>query len=106
MPTLEQELLDRLPESMQRAQAAIETDEVREMVKRLADFNLGVCMPHMHPAPGEFVDLPPEMVAVERKTEFVSHAEAEGTLPVAWRWNDGVVTVARNCHINMRPCEG
>jgi hypothetical protein len=93
---------------MRAAQEAIETGEVQAMMKRLAEFNLGVCMPHMHPQPGQFVDLPANMVAVERKTEFVPHSEAEGTLPVAWRWDEaaGAVVVARNCHINMRPCEG
>lgn len=99
------EMLDRLPEWARTAQEAVATDEVQVMIKRLADFNLAVCMPHMHPADGEsgreMTALPLDVVQVERNlvNTFVpaDEADADDLLPVAWRWADGLVVCANTC---------
>ncbi len=96
--------LDRLPEELRIAQEAIETDEVQEMVRRLAKYNLGVYMPHLHETGEGFYPLPSEMIAVEENmiTRFISRKEAANDphrLPVAWRWIDdeAKVSVAAKC---------
>lgn len=99
-------MIARLPAWAQTAQEAIDTQEVQDMIKRLGDFNLAVCMPHMHPeGPGgtgrEMTELPPAVVQVERDlvNTFVPASEAtdDDLLPVAWRWEDGVVACAQTC---------
>jgi len=96
-----------LPESMRAAQRAVRTPEVREMIERLAEHNLGVCMPHMHPEAGEFAELPGDTVSLEQKSSFVPVADLDpvNTLPVAWHWKDGAVAVAGSCHILQRKCD-
>src|SRR3712207_3069076 len=82
-----------LPESMRIAQRAVRTPEVQEMIRKLADHNLGVCMPHMHPEGGGFAELPADRISLERKSSFIHASEADpvNTLPVAWHWKDGQV---------------
>lgn len=99
---------DEFPESLQVAQRAIESDEVRDIMKKLAKYNLGVCMPHMHVRGGDFVDLPSGTVAVEDRTDFLPAAESteQGALPVAWRWHNGQVEATGSCHVQQRKCDG
>lgn len=97
--------LNNLPESLQIAQKAIETEEVQEIIKQLAKYNLGVCMPHMHTNKNGFVELPKDMIQVERQlvTSFVHSSEVDDKtmIPVVWRYIDGVVVSASSC----RMCE-
>lgn len=59
-----------LPEELQMAQRAIELPEVKEMLKKLSQYNLGIYMPHMHDAEtGAFMPLPPEITQVEDDLE-------------------------------------
>jgi hypothetical protein len=97
--------LNNLPESLQLAQKAIDTEEVQEIIKQLAKYNLGVCMPHMHTNNNGFVELPKDMIQVERQlvTSFVHSSEVDDKtmIPVVWRYIDGVVVSASSC----RMCE-
>jgi hypothetical protein len=93
--------LNNLPESLQVAQKAIDTEEVQEIIKQLAKYNLGVCMPHMHTHNNGFVELPKDMIQVERQlvTSFVHSSEVDDKtmIPVVWRYIDGVVVSASSC---------
>ena len=99
--------LAELPETMRVAQRAVQTPEVQGMIRQLAEYNLGVCMPHMHPEAGEFVDLPADMVSLEQKSSFIPKSDVDpvNTLPVSWHWKGGEVTVAGSCHILQRKCD-
>lgn len=88
------------------AQEAIHLPEVQAMIKRLADFNLAVSMPHMHATDDDgverMVEMPAGTVQVERNlvNTFVPASvveEEEGLLPVAWRYEDGIVACAQTC---------
>jgi hypothetical protein len=96
-----------LPPSMLKAQEAIHTPEVQQIIKELSKYNLAVTMPHMH-VTGDFQEIPADIVQVEVKSDFLPVAEVEalGTLPVTWRWHEDRVIVAGNCHINQRKCDG
>ena len=48
-----------------KAMQAIELPEVRDMLRRLAEYNLGICIPHMHRPDLDFDVLPPDTVQVE-----------------------------------------
>jgi len=55
-----------LPEELQVAQSAIDLPEVKEMLKKLSRYNLGIYMPHMHDEEtGAFQPLPPGITQVE-----------------------------------------
>lgn len=56
----------RLPKELQVAQSAINLPEVKEMLKKLSQHNLGIYMPHMHDEQtGAFKPLPPGITQVE-----------------------------------------
>jgi hypothetical protein len=58
--------LSQLPEELQVAQNAINLPEVKEMLKKLSQYNLGIYMPHMHDEEsGAFKPLPPGITQVE-----------------------------------------
>ena len=85
-----------LPDSMIKAQESINLPEVQEIIKKLSEFNLGVCMPHFHEeVSGNFQELPKDVVQIEAdmQVSFANQStlnEIKG-IPVAWRWiNDGV----------------
>ena len=87
---------------IQRARDSIDLPEVREIMKRLADFNLGVYIPHMHRPDLDFATLPPDTVQVEegRQVRWISRAELESlpnSIQVAWRWVDNGVTSGAEC---------
>lgn len=104
--TIEEQHMNELPESMQIAQKAIRTKEVQDIIKKLADYNLGVTMPHMHHVEGEFSELPTGMISLEQKSDFILEKDADpvNTLPVSWRWKDGKVVTAGSCHILRIRC--
>lgn len=55
-----------LPKELQVAQNAINLPEVKEMLKKLSQYNLGIYMPHIHDEDtGEFHPLPPGITQVE-----------------------------------------
>lgn len=93
------EIVATMPKELQRAQAAIELPEVQEMMQRLAQYNLAVCMPHMHTDEEDFSVLPDDMLQVEKncvvefaERETVSEVES---VAVAWKWVDnGVISGA------------
>lgn len=95
-----------LPNALSVAQAAIHLPEVQEMLRRLAKFNLGIFMPHMHDRfTGEFQLLPDEVVQVESATnvsfEPFQHitGEASQFLPVGWVSRSGVPTPVAVCEM-------
>jgi hypothetical protein len=96
--TIETELV--LPQEIKMGLEAISLPEVQEIMKRLAKYNLGICLPHMHnEQTGAFENLPADMVQVESGLEvnFQESSTLEGLdgLPVAWRWQqNGSITSA------------
>lgn len=92
-------IIESMPETLRKAQASIELPEVREMMKKLAEYNLGVCMPHTHTESEDFAELPVNVIQVEEnlRVEFVDRSSPRSSkgVPVAWRWvDDGVVAGA------------
>lgn len=58
--------LGLLPKELQVAQSAIDLPEVKEMLKKLSQHNLGIYMPHIHDEEsGDFKPLPPGITQVE-----------------------------------------
>lgn len=75
-------------------------------LKQLAEYGLGVCLPHMHdPITGEMVPLPPNMVQTEAnlKVSFVDRARVDDRqVPVAWLWDQELKTV-QHCAVCQPP---
>jgi hypothetical protein len=91
-----------LPDELRRAQEAIGFPEVQDMLKRLAKYNLGICMPHIHDEErGGFHPLPADTVQLEDdlKVRFVKRDEAERikAVPVGWQWHDDGVNAMAVC---------
>ena len=81
---------------------AIKTKEVQDIIKQLAKFNLGVCVPHMHSSTFDFAALPEDVVQVEEdcKVSWVPRGALEtspGAISVAWRWHDDGIHAAAKC---------
>ncbi len=81
--------------------AILEEAEIQEIAKKLAQWGLGIAMPHMHTAKEDFAGLPDDIVQVET-AGVVSfrprkEAEAAGLIPVGWRWHDQGLTVVAGC---------
>ena len=95
-----------LPKALRTAQAAIHLPEIQEMLRRLAEYKLGIFMPHMHDEhTGEFQVLPDEVMQVESGLE-VSFQPAEEIanqtdrfLPVGWVWRAGASTPLAVCEM-------
>ncbi|PZP51931.1 MAG: hypothetical protein DI598_01975 [Pseudopedobacter saltans] len=95
-------IFERLPLPLREAQEAIELPEVQEIMKQLAKYNLGVCMPHFHNEEnGDFMELQNGIIQMERdlQVRFMTQAEAKqiNSVPVAWRWQDDGVTASAIC---------
>ena len=95
-------LSTRMAPEIERAFASIELPEVKEIMKRLAEFNLGVCVPHMHRPDLDFASLPSDVVQVEEnlRVRWVMRdtlTSLPNSVPVAWRWIDNGVTSAAEC---------
>ena len=74
------------------------------MLRRLAQYDLGVCMPHIHDElTGDFAPLPPGFMQVESglKVSFESSGDvatrAETFVPVGWAWRDGASVPVAAC---------
>ena len=76
---------------------AVNLPEVQALIKELSNYNLAVCVPHMHRPDIDFDVLPENTVQVEEncRVSWVLREELElmkGHVPVAWRWvNNGIV---------------
>ena len=95
-----------LPPCLLSAQEAIHLPEVQEMLHRLAAYQLGIYMPHMHDARlGTFLPLADEVTQVESGLEvsFRPSAaivkETDGYLPVGWVWRDGAPATSSVCEM-------
>ena len=91
-----------LPEELESAIAAIDLPEVQAMMKKLARFNLGVCLPHKHAEEtGDFILLPDDEIQMEDDLHvtFLDRASAaqQKAIPVAWRWKDDGVSASAVC---------
>ena len=95
-----------MPPALRRAHAAILLPEVQAMLQRLADFDLGIFMPHRHDErTGDFQPLPDNVMQVEAGCQ-VSFQNAQAIvnqagrfLPVAWRWRGGASVPASVCEM-------
>lgn len=90
--------------SSMRELEALSTDpEVLSMMRRLADYGLGVCVPHAHSEDDGMEDLPPGVVQYEedQQVSFISEDEPRATnaVPVAWMWEKGRVRVVGRCKV-------
>ncbi len=101
-----QEATRGLPQALRTAQEAIHLPEVEEMLRRLSEYNLGVCMPHMHDErTGGFQPLADEVMQVESglAVSFRPVAEIAGQadrfLPVGWFWRAGGSTPSAVCEM-------
>ncbi len=101
-----QEAAGGLPQALRTAQEAIHLPEVQEMLRRLSEYNLGVCMPHMHDErTGGFQQLADEVMQVEsglavsfRPAEEIA-GQADRFLPVGWFWRAGAATPTAVCEM-------
>ena len=95
-----------LPHALRRAQEAIHFPEVQEMLRRLAEYKLGIFMPHMHDEKtGELKVLPDKVMQVEsglevtfKRTDEVA-SQADRFLPVGWLWSSGAASPASACEM-------
>lgn len=102
-----------LPKDLCLAQDAINRPEVQEMLKKLAQFNLGIYMPHRHaPGSGAFEVLPEGISQVEaglrvtfEPTEEVAKA-GENLIAVGWVWAEGGKTPLSYCRSYCRTRPG
>ena len=95
-----------LPPALRTAQAAMQSPDVQEMLRRLSTHGLGICMPHMHDEKtGEFQPLPDQLMQVEAGLAVSFQPTAEVTkqegrfLPVAWVWRDGMSMPSAACEM-------
>ena len=95
-----------LPPALRTAQAAMQSGEVQEMLRRLSAHGLGIFMPHMHDEnTGEFQPLARQLMQVESglAVSFQATAEiaaqADRYLPVAWVWRDGMTMPSAVCEM-------
>ena len=95
-----------LPLALRTAQAAIQSAEVQEMLRRLSAHGLGICMPHMHDEEtGEFQPLAHQLLQVEAglavsfqpAADIAKHAGQ--FVPVAWVWRDGMSMPSAVCEM-------
>ena len=92
----------QLTSIQERAQQAVLKPEVIEMARRLAEYGLGITMPHMHTAEEDFADLPDDLIQVERAgiVTFESKATAladPDKVVVGWRWSPDGLTAMGSC---------
>lgn len=95
-----------LPQALRTAQEAIHLPEVQQMLRRLADYKLGIFMPHMHDGKtGEFKSLPDEVTQVESGLEVSFQPtneivnQTDRFFPVGWFWRAGASTLSAVCEM-------
>ena len=96
--------IDNLAPELQVAQRAIALPEVQEMLRRLADFNLGIYMPHLHEeGTGRFLPQPYDMIQVEQglkvtfQTEEQLAQQSGPVVQVGWAWRKDAVVPSAGC---------
>lgn len=93
---------------IENASRAVATAEVQEMIRRLADYGLGVFMPHLHPEEGGFRPLPRDVVQLERELQisFVSDTDPilKDSMPIGWVWDKEKARVACTCYCCAPGC--
>jgi hypothetical protein len=76
--------------------------EVQNLIKRISEYGLAVCVPHMHDEDtGDFLPLAPDTVQSESalKVSFVKRSNLNANdVPVAWQWNDDL-SVIQTCQV-------
>jgi hypothetical protein len=89
---------NNLSMEMQNAIQSLDTLEVKELVQKLAKYNLGIALPHIHN--NENVEiLPTGKIQYENNlnVSFLSQSEFEENnkngYPVGWRWNESKKSV-------------
>lgn len=102
-----------LPGALRTAQDAIHFPEVQQMLRRLAEYRLGIFMPHMHDeTSGEFQPLPDQLMQVESGLEVSFHPSEEIVnqtdrfLPVGWVWRAGAATPVAACEMVQEQTPG
>ena len=102
-----------LPHALRTAQQAIHLPEVQEMLRRLAEYQLGIFMPHRHnEQTGEFQPLPDEVVQVESGLEVSFQPmqeianQIDRYLPVGWLWRAGASTPVAVCEMVWEETSG
>jgi hypothetical protein len=74
--------------------------EIQDVMRRLAEHGLGVCLPHAHDD-DDLLPLPPGLVQYEEelRVSFVPEDSPEATtaLPVSWMWDGDRVRVTGRC---------
>ena len=102
-----------LPPALRTAQDAFHLPEVQQMLRRLSEYRLGICMPHMHDeTSGEFQPLPDQLMQVESGLEVSFHPSEEIAdqtdrfLPVAWFWRAGAATPVAACEMIQEQTPG
>ncbi len=96
----------KLPDALMTAQEAINLPEVQEMLRRLAEYKLGIFMPHTHDErSGEFQPLPDDIMQVEsglavsfRPTDEIAK-HANRFIPVGWCWRAGASEPVAACEM-------
>ncbi len=95
-----------MPPRIRAAQAAIYLPEVQDMLRRLSEHDLGICMPHMHDEmTGDFAPLPSGFMQVESglKVSFEPAGDlvvrAEPFIPVGWAWRNGESVPVAACEM-------
>ena len=96
-----------LPQPLRTAQEAIHLPEVLGMLRKLAEYQLGIFMPHKHDEnTGEFQPLPDEVMQVESglKVSFLPAEEiasqTDRFLPVGWLWRAGAPAPVAACEMD------
>lgn len=95
-----------LPQELTTAQEAIHLPEVQEMLRRLAEYRLGIFMPHIHDEQsGEFQSLPDELMQVESgltvsfaPTEEIANQRSR-FIPTGWLWRGGAPEPVAACQM-------
>ncbi|MEO8680873.1 MAG: hypothetical protein ABI665_17610 [Vicinamibacterales bacterium] len=95
-----------LPPALRTAQEAIRLPEVQAMLQRLAEYQLGIFMPHRHDEQtGEFQPLPDDVMQVEsglavsfKPTPEILNQGAR-FFPVGWLWRAGAAVPVAACEM-------
>lgn len=89
------------PTQVKAQHAILNEPEIQDIAKRLAQWGLGIAMPHMHTTVQDFADLPEDVVQVETAgvVSFRPRAEAQeaGLVPVGWRWQEQGLAMTAGC---------
>jgi len=83
---------------IKQALESVKLAEVQELIRKISSYGLAVALPHSHAPNGSFLPLPEDKVQFESKLKIsfvdLNAKELENSIPVMWRWNDEVESVA------------